>query len=51
MQPIFPEYIQFLKSHNCDVDWFHENTFWLDNNIVKALRRGGASSFIIPCIG
>lgn len=41
MQPIFPEYIQFLKSHNCDVDWFHENTFWLDNNIVKAFRRGG----------
>lgn len=41
MQPIFPEYMQFMKSHNCDVDWFHENVFWLDNNIVKAFRRGG----------
>lgn len=51
MQPIFPEYIQFLKSHNCDTDWFCENTFWLDNNIVKAFRRGGAGSFIISNIG
>lgn len=51
MQPIFPEYIQFLKSHDCNTDWFHENTFWLDNNIVKAFRRGGAGSFIIPNIG
>lgn len=41
MQPIFPEYVQFLRSHNCDVDWFRENMFWLDNNIVKAFKRGG----------
>lgn len=41
MQPIFPEYIQFLKDNGCAVDWFQENTFWLDNNIVKAFRRGG----------
>lgn len=41
MQPVFPEYIQFLKSHNCDTNWFRENTFWLDNNIVKAFKRGG----------
>lgn len=41
MQPIFPEYIQFLKDNDCDVDWFQEKTFWLDNNIVKAFRRGG----------
>lgn len=41
MQPIFPEYIRFLKSHNCNTDWFRENTYWLDNNIVKAFRRGG----------
>lgn len=51
MQPIFPEYIRFLKDHNCDTEWFRENTFWLDNNIVKAFRRGGASSFLIPSIG
>ena len=47
MQPIFPEYVQFLKDNGCAVDWFKEETFWLDNNIVKAFRRG-ASSFLIP---
>lgn len=47
MQPIFPEYVQFLKDNGCAVDWFKEETFWLDNNIVKAFRRGGASSFLI----
>ena len=41
MQPIFPEYIQFLTANGCEVDWFQEKTFWLDNNIVKAFRRGG----------
>lgn len=48
MQPIFPEYVQFLKDNGCAVDWFKEETFWLDNNIVKAFRRGGASSCLIP---
>lgn len=41
MQPIFTEYIRFLNDHNCNTEWFRENVFWLDNNIVKAFKRGG----------
>lgn len=41
MQPIFPEYVRFLKDHNCDTGWFKKCTFWLDNNIVKAFIPGG----------
>lgn len=41
MQPIFIEYIRFLNDHNCNTEWFRENVFWLDNNIVKAFKRGG----------
>ena len=41
MQPIFNEYINFLKHHNCDTSWYKEKTLWLDNNLVKAFRRGG----------
>lgn len=43
MQPIFPEYINFLRDHDCDVSWFQENTFWLDNNMIKGFlkKKGG----------
>lgn len=51
MQPIFSEYIQFLKSHGCNTDWFQENTFWLDNNIVKAFKRVGANSLSVQDYG
>ena len=43
MQPIFPEYIRFLNDNGCDTSWFREETFWMDNNLVKAFKRGGKS--------
>lgn len=47
MQPVYPEFIKFLKSHGCDTSWFQEGKLWLDNNIVKAFIAGGASSLPI----
>lgn len=41
MQPIFPEYIKFLEDHGCDTSWYKERIFWMDNNIVKAIKSGG----------
>lgn len=41
MQPVYPEFIKFLDSCGCDTSWYQENTFWLDNNIIKAFITGG----------
>lgn len=41
MQPIFSEYIRFLRDNGCDASWFRERTYWLDHNIVKGFLRGG----------
>lgn len=45
MQPIFHEYIKFLNSQGCNTDWFQERTFWLDRNMVKGFKRGGARTY------
>lgn len=47
MQPIFPEYIRFLRDNGCDTSWFQEKTYWLDNNIVKGFLRGGAANITV----
>ena len=39
IQPIFKEYIQFLKDHNIDLP-IEEGKYWLDNGIVKAFSKG-----------
>ena len=39
MQPVYQEYIRFLKSKGCDVSWYRENTFWLDRGFIKAFER------------
>lgn len=41
MQPIRKEYIQFLSSHNVDTSWYLEDTFWLDNQIIKVFDTKG----------
>lgn len=44
MQPVYPEFIKFLDSCGCDTSWYQENTFWLDNNIIKAFITGGGGA-------
>ena len=41
MQPVYSEFINFLDNHGCDTSWYQEGKFWLDNNIIKAFKRGG----------
>ena len=41
MQPIYNEYVQFLKDNNVDISWYKPNTFWLDNGIIKGFTSGG----------
>ena len=40
MQPIFKEYIQFLKDHDIDIE-LQEGYYWLDNQIIKAYDTKG----------
>lgn len=40
MQPIFKEYIQFLKDHNIDIG-LQEGYYWLNNQIIKAYDTKG----------
>lgn len=40
MNPIYKEYIQFLKDHNIDID-IREGYYWLDNQIIKAYDKQG----------
>lgn len=41
MQPVYPEYIRFLNDNGCDTTWFRENTYWIDNNLIKAFMPDG----------
>lgn len=43
MQPVYSEFINFLDNHGCDTSWYQEGKFWLDNNIIKAFKRGASS--------
>lgn len=38
IQPIFKEYIQFLKDHNIDLP-IEEGKYWLDNGLIKAFDK------------
>jgi len=40
LQPIFKEYIQFLKDHDIDIE-LQEGYYWLDNQIIKAYDTKG----------
>ena len=40
MQPIFKEYIQFLKDNGVDLP-IEEGYYWLDNQIIKAYDTKG----------
>ena len=40
MQPIFKEYIQFLKDNGVDLP-IEEGYYWLDNQIIKAYDKSG----------
>ena len=41
IQPIFKEYTKFLANNGCDVSWYKDKTFWIDNNIIKAFDKMG----------
>lgn len=41
IQPIYQEYINFLKDHNINLDWLEEGYYWLDNGIVKGFEQDG----------
>lgn len=41
MQPVYSEFVEFLDSHGCDTSWYKDGQLWLDNNIIKAFKRGG----------
>lgn len=50
MQPVYFEFVEFLDSHGCDTSWYKDGQLWLDNNIIKAFKRGGASSLVVQNI-
>lgn len=49
MQPVYSEFVEFLDSHGCDTSWYKDGQLWLDNNIIKAFKRG-ASSLVVQNI-
>ena len=43
MNPIYNEYLQFLKDHNVDLEKYNlkEGYFWLNRMVIKAYNKNG----------